>query len=89
LVNYCVGSPRVEGDDDEEDVDDIEHEFKIEDDRNKHKHLAEAMLHGKMSYGRGPDDEESSQSQFPPVISGGARSRPVRELKTLCFIIWI
>nr|TKR97283.1 cellulose synthase [Populus alba] len=68
------GSPRVEGDDEEDDVDDIEHEFIIEDDRDKNKHLTEAMLHGKMTYGRGHDDEENSQ--FPPVITG-IRSRPV------------
>ncbi|KAI8570298.1 hypothetical protein RHMOL_Rhmol01G0023600 [Rhododendron molle] len=69
------GSPRVDGDEDEEDVDDIEHEFKIHnDEQNKNKHLAEAMLHGKMSYGRGPEDDENTQ--YPPVISGG-RSRPV------------
>lgn len=80
---YCEGSPRVEGDEDEEDVDDIEHEFNMDDERNKHKYQAEAMLHGKMSYGRGPEDEENSQ--FPPVISG--RSRPVRELKKLMFVV--
>ncbi|KAF5469430.1 hypothetical protein F2P56_013505 [Juglans regia] len=70
------GSPRVEGDEDEEDVDDIEHEFKIEDQRNKHNHIAEAMLHGKMSYGRGPEDNENGHLPIPPVIAG-ARSRPV------------
>eukprot|EP00258_Populus_trichocarpa_P030343 XP_024446362.1 cellulose synthase A catalytic subunit 7 [UDP-forming] [Populus trichocarpa] len=68
------GSPRVEGDDEEDDVDDIEHEFIIEDEQDKNKHLTEAMLHGKMTYGRGHDDEENSQ--FPPVITG-IRSRPV------------
>ncbi|GFS34861.1 cellulose synthase family protein [Actinidia rufa] len=68
------GSARVEGDEDEEDVDDIEHEFNIEDERNKNKHIAEAMLHGKMSYGRGPEDEDNAQ--YPPVIAGGC-SRPV------------
>lgn len=62
------------GDEDEEDIDDIEHEFNIEDENNKHKHVAEAMLYGKMSYGRGPDSDENSQ--FPPIIAGG-RSRPV------------
>lgn len=74
----------MEGDEDEEDVDDIEHEFNMDDERNKHKYQAEAMLHGKMSYGRGPEDVEEN-SQFPPVISG--RSRPVRELKKLMFIV--
>lgn len=68
------GSPRVEGDDDEEDIDDIEHEFNI-DEQKKNTSIAEAMLHGKMSYGRGPDDEENVQ--YPPVIAG-VRSRPVR-----------
>ncbi|GER46972.1 cellulose synthase [Striga asiatica] len=67
------GSPRVEGDDDEEDIDDIEHEFNI-DERKTNTDIAEAMLHGKMSYGRGPEDEHNAQ--YPPVIAGG-RSRPV------------
>ncbi|KAG6772234.1 hypothetical protein POTOM_023634 [Populus tomentosa] len=67
-------SPRVEGDDDEDDLDDIEHEFIIEDEQDKNKYLTEAMLHGKMTYGRGHDDEENSH--FPPVITG-IRSRPV------------
>ncbi|XP_057767804.1 cellulose synthase A catalytic subunit 7 [UDP-forming] [Salvia miltiorrhiza] len=67
------GSPRVEGDDDEEDTDDIEHEFNI-DEQKTNTDIAEAMLHGKMSYGRGPDDDENAQ--YPPVISGG-RSRQV------------
>ncbi|KAL5699889.1 cellulose synthase (UDP-forming) [Ranunculus cassubicifolius] len=36
------GSPRVEGDEDEEDVDDIEHEFKLDDTNEQtHSHLAE------------------------------------------------
>lgn len=56
-------------------MDDIEHEFNIDDEKNKHGHAAEAMLHGKMSYGRGPEDAENAQ--FPGVIAGG-RSRPVR-----------
>ena len=65
----------MEGDDDEEDIDDIEHEFNIDDDdkHQKPKHVAD-MLHGKMSYGRGPESDENSQ--FPQVIAG-SRSRPV------------
>ncbi|KAF3452931.1 hypothetical protein FNV43_RR03364 [Rhamnella rubrinervis] len=68
------GSPRVEGDEDEEDVDDIEHEFNMEDERKKSEYVVDAMLHGKMSYGRGPEDDENAH--FPPVIAGG-RSLPV------------
>lgn len=63
------GSPRVEGDEDEEDIDDIEYEFNIEHEHDKQKHSAEAMLYGKMSYGRGPEDDENGR--FPPVIAGG------------------
>lgn len=61
------------GDEDEEDVDDIEHEFNIDDEQNKNTKIAEAMLHGKMSYGRGPDDDDAAL--YPPVIAGG-RSLP-------------
>ncbi|KAI3801706.1 hypothetical protein L1987_29818 [Smallanthus sonchifolius] len=65
------GSPRVEGDDDEEDVDDIEHEFNIDDEQHKNNNIAEAMLHGKMSYGRGPEDDDNAQ--YPHVIAGRSR----------------
>ncbi|KAJ4959147.1 hypothetical protein NE237_026258 [Protea cynaroides] len=68
------GSARVDGDEDEEDLDDIEHEFNIEDEQNKQLHLREAMLHGKMSHGRGPDDDDNN-IQFPAVIT--SRSRQV------------
>ncbi|KAJ4813677.1 Cellulose synthase [Rhynchospora pubera] len=76
------GSPRVEGDDDEEDIDDLEHEFNMDDEKNKqqqepqeNRHITEAMLYGKMSYGRGPEEGESIP-QFPPIITG-SRSIPV------------
>ncbi|XP_020081147.1 cellulose synthase A catalytic subunit 9 [UDP-forming] isoform X2 [Ananas comosus] len=76
------GSPRVEGDEDEEDIDDLEHEFNIDDEQNKqqqqlqeNRHITEAMLYGKMSYGRGPEDAESNPPQFPPIIT--SLSRPV------------
>ncbi|XP_057967604.1 cellulose synthase A catalytic subunit 7 [UDP-forming]-like isoform X2 [Malania oleifera] len=62
------GSPRVKGDEDEEDIDDIEHEFDMDDEQNKNDQSAEAMLHGKMSYGRGPDDgEDHDSAQFQPI----------------------
>lgn len=83
----------MDGDDDEEDVDDIEHEFNMNDQDDQHNNnvknneqIADAMLHGKMSYGRGPDDEDNSQ--FPPVLAG-VRSRPVisyPDLPTSCII---
>ncbi|KAG5593755.1 hypothetical protein H5410_034987 [Solanum commersonii] len=68
------GSPRVAGDEDEEDIDDIEHEFKVDDEQNKNRNIVETILHGKMTYGRGPEDEDSAQ--YPPVIAG-TRSHPV------------
>lgn len=65
----------MEGDEDEEDIDDIEDEFNIDDGQDKQKQSAESMLYGKMSYGRGPEDDENGR--FPPVIAGG-HSRHVK-----------
>jgi hypothetical protein len=40
--------------------------------------ITEAMLHGRMSYGRGPDDGDGNNTpQIPPIITG-SRSVPVR-----------
>lgn len=77
----------MEGDDDEEDIDDLEHEFNIEDECNKQQNqnispppatklTAEAMLYGKMSYGRGPEEGDNETPQFPAIIAG-TRSRAV------------
>lgn len=57
-------------------MDDIEHEFNIEDENKRQEHIVDALLHGKMSYGRGPEDEENAQFPTIPVITG-VRSRPV------------
>ncbi|XP_028760885.1 cellulose synthase A catalytic subunit 7 [UDP-forming] [Neltuma alba] len=48
------GSPRVEGDEDEDDIDDIEHEFKMEEERYK------------LMIDRGEDDENA---KLPVVIA--------------------
>lgn len=39
----CCGLAGLAGDEDEEDIDDSEHEFSIEVEQNKHKHLAEVL----------------------------------------------
>jgi cellulose synthase A len=67
----------VEGDDDEEDVDDIEQEFNMETQQRNRQQITEAMLHGRMSYGRGPDDENSQIAHNPelppqiPILANG------------------
>ncbi|EFJ38258.1 hypothetical protein SELMODRAFT_73698 [Selaginella moellendorffii] len=63
------GSPRVEGDDDEEEFDDLDSEFNIHDEVDKmdRQQLAEAMLHGRMSYGRAEDHEIEMPGLQPPV----------------------
>ncbi|CAN6458808.1 unnamed protein product [Victoria cruziana] len=78
------GSPRVEGDEDEEDVDDIEHEFNLEKDAGAmRQHQAEAMLRVKMRYGRGlPADDDDrfsviTNARFPETPIVGRSSRPV------------
>jgi cellulose synthase A len=73
----------VEGDEDEEDIDDLEHEFDIVGEKHKqlqNSHVTEAMLHGKMSYGRGPEDGEGNNTPMIPPIIAGSRSVPVRSL---------
>ncbi|XP_024521229.1 probable cellulose synthase A catalytic subunit 5 [UDP-forming] isoform X1 [Selaginella moellendorffii] len=71
------GSPRVEGDEDEDDVDDLENEFNFNEDRQeRQQHIAEAMLHGHMSYGRGdeqdlpPDMMQPIQPRHPLLTNG-------------------
>eukprot|EP00249_Psilotum_nudum_P010704 c22707_g3_i1 orf=364-2007(+) len=68
------GSPRVEGDDDEDDVDDLDNEFNIDLDNNEKQQIAEAMLHGHMSYGRGNDHDmprmvQTVEPQVPFLMS--------------------
>ena len=65
-----VGSPRVEGDEEEEDVDDLENEFL----HFQGQYIAEAMLHSQMSYGRGGVDHDhphhSAMPQVPLLTNG-------------------
>jgi cellulose synthase A len=73
----------VEGDEDEEDIDDLEHEFDIVGEKQQqlqNSHVTEAMLHGKMSYGRGPEDGEGNNTPMIPPIIAGSRSVPVHSL---------
>ncbi|KAJ4700996.1 Cellulose synthase [Melia azedarach] len=46
------GCPRVDGDEEEDDTDDLENEFDINDRRDPH-HIAEAMLSARLNIGRG------------------------------------
>ncbi|KAJ7526246.1 hypothetical protein O6H91_17G090000 [Diphasiastrum complanatum] len=69
------GSPRVEGDEEEDDVDDLENEFNIHDmDKFDKQQVTEAMLHGHMSYGRADDLEvhvmSTPQPAYPLLTNG-------------------
>lgn len=46
------GSPRVDGDEEEDDTDDLENEFDINDRKDPH-HIAEVMLSSQLNIGRG------------------------------------
>jgi hypothetical protein len=49
-----AGSPRVDGDEEEEDTDDLENEFDIGvNDRRDPRHVAEALLSARLNTGRG------------------------------------
>ncbi|CAL9028368.1 unnamed protein product [Prunus brigantina] len=60
------GSARVQGDEEEDGVDDLEHEFSFDATSSRHGMqqalAADAMLHSYMSYGR------ASDSDFPQVL---------------------
>ncbi|XP_034197682.1 probable cellulose synthase A catalytic subunit 3 [UDP-forming] isoform X2 [Prunus dulcis] len=60
------GCARVQGDEEEDGVDDLEHEFSFDATRSRNGMqqalAADAMLHGYMSYGR------ASDSDFPQVL---------------------
>lgn len=78
-----AGSPRVEGDEEEEDVDDLENEFNFdyENEKQNGQHIAEAMLHGQMSYGRGDDHDMPHMThtmlpQVPLLTNGPMVSTP-------------
>lgn len=72
------GSPRVNGDDEEEGDDDLEHEFNYADiDKQDQQQVTEAMLTGRMTYGRPDDDNLPSsymttplQPQYPLLTNG-------------------
>ncbi|XP_021813286.1 probable cellulose synthase A catalytic subunit 5 [UDP-forming] isoform X2 [Prunus avium] len=60
------GCARVQGDEEEDGVDDLEHEFSFDATRSRHGMqqalAADTMLHGHMTYGR------ASDSDFPQVL---------------------
>lgn len=60
----------MEGDEDEDDVDDIEHEFKMEEERYKLKH--EEMLQGKMNHGDDDDDDDVNARSIQVGLAKGS-----------------
>eukprot|EP00252_Welwitschia_mirabilis_P014831 TRINITY_DN3286_c0_g4_i1.p1 TRINITY_DN3286_c0_g4~~TRINITY_DN3286_c0_g4_i1.p1 ORF type:complete len:1099 (+),score=188.36 TRINITY_DN3286_c0_g4_i1:233-3529(+) len=63
------GSRRVEGDEEEDDIDDLENEFEFGNrDKLDKQYSAEAMLHNHMSYGRGFDDHDYSGNALDPHV---------------------
>ncbi|KAL5974542.1 Cellulose synthase A catalytic subunit 2 [UDP-forming] [Asimina triloba] len=72
------GSPRVDGDEEEDDVDDLEHEFDFgaHDGRRDTGHAAEAVLHGRLNVGHGHQNDDAlsasplqgQESSVDPVI---------------------
>ncbi|GJN22739.1 hypothetical protein PR202_gb10334 [Eleusine coracana subsp. coracana] len=68
------GCARVPGDEEEEDVDDLENEFNWKD-KHDSQYVAESMLHAHMSYGRGVDFDGVPQPFQPipnvPLLTNG------------------
>lgn len=73
LSMHIPGSPRVPGDDDDDDLEDLDNDYDY--DSHEKQHIAEAMLHGHMSYGRGdahdmPRSVQTIEPQTPLFTSG-------------------
>ncbi|KAG0603462.1 hypothetical protein M758_10G096400 [Ceratodon purpureus] len=67
------GSPRVDGDEEEEDTDDLENEFNYTDNdhQDKHQDVTEEMLHAHMGYGHDSDVMMTPiHPQYPLLTSG-------------------
>ena len=56
-MSLVVGCPRVEGDEEEDDIDDLENEFDINDD-------LEAMLSSRLNIGRGSQARITTPSEM-------------------------
>ncbi|XXG46397.1 hypothetical protein AAC387_Pa02g1258 [Persea americana] len=68
------GCARVAGDEEEDGIDDLENEFNFMGrDKQDMQYLAEAMLHGHMSYGRAGDADMSQAVHMPqvPLLTNG------------------
>jgi cellulose synthase A len=75
IVCLSAGSPRVQGDEDDSDVEDLDDEYDVDYDDHENQHNAEVMLHGHMSYGRGndlgmPRSVQTIEPQNPLFTSG-------------------
>lgn len=71
MVDWIVileGSARVEGDEDEDDLDDIENELKFARDNNP-QHIAEAMFSRGLNVGRAPSNASglSTPAELDPT----------------------
>ena len=70
-----AGSPRVPGDEDDGDAEDLDDEYDVDYDNHEKHLIAEAMLHGHMSYGRNDDLDmprsvQTIEPQTPLFTSG-------------------
>lgn len=66
----AAGCARVAGDEEEDDIDDVENELNFAG--RERQRMAEAMLHGHMSYGRHSDvhQADTAPPQLPLLTNG-------------------
>lgn len=63
FFSWVAGSPRVEGDDEEEGIDDLENEFEFGiNNQGDPRYVAEAMLSSRLNVGRGSHPNASCVS---------------------------
>lgn len=91
MILLSTGSPRVPGDEEEEDTDDLENEFNFELSNQEKEHV-DAMLHGHMSYGGTYDHDlphhmMHQQPRFPLLTNGQMVSQWPTQFLTKCSVL--
>lgn len=68
IAIFSLGSPRVDGDEEEDDVDDLENEFQIVGRvRGNYLRETEEELHDRINSGPSNDEDSPPRHQFRPM----------------------
>lgn len=70
-MSLFIGSARVEGDEEEDDIDDLENEFDINGERKDPHHVAEALLAARLNVGQSHASRVTTPSEMDAASVAG------------------